>query len=69
MRALIAIGALGLCLIAIAVVTKTEVKMCHNPSSHAQVSEANQKTEEQRQKKTPDSLERDSGENEADDAR
>jgi hypothetical protein len=42
---------------------------CHNPSSHGQGIEANKAAKEQRQKKTPDSLERDSGDDEADNLR
>jgi hypothetical protein len=45
------------------------VDSCHNPSSHGEFAETDKTAKEQRQKKTPDSLERDSGEDEIDNVR
>jgi hypothetical protein len=45
------------------------IAKCHNPSSHGEESEADKTTKEQRQKETPDPLERDSGVDETGDVR
>lgn len=52
-------------IIYVLVIAFSNGESCHNPSSHGEVIKTNKTAEKQRQKKTPDSLEGDSGEDEA----